>query len=215
MPLYSKKEFADLCGLSTGNLSNYAKRGKIIYSGDYIDDTLDLNASFLAMRQGKLPKDKIEEKEQKHVVEVKKHNTIALNHQNISPNTIKDQASNAILQLNTQKIETQINKMKMEMEKLRLQNSKFMGEVVPTGLIKPVILQHNQSILTESKNTIDNILRIFAKKHSLDAAEVAEIKSQYIPELNNMIKKASFLTIKAVNNIINDFSEQKGVGEHE
>lgn len=215
MPLYSKKEFADLCGLSTGNLSNYAKRGKIIYSGDYIDDTLDLNASFLAMRQGNFPKDKIKEKEEKPIVEVKKNNTIALNHQNTGPNTAIDQASNAILQLNTQKIETQISKMKMEMEKLRLQNSKFMGEVVPTGLIKPVILQHNQSILTESKNTIDNILRIFAKKHSLDAVEVAEIKSQYIPELNNMIKKASFLTIKAVNNIINDFSEQKGVGEHE
>lgn len=39
-----------------------------------------------------------------------------------------------------------------EIEKLQIEIQKKKGEVVPVELIKPVILQHNQSILTEFKN---------------------------------------------------------------
>jgi len=49
MALHTKKQFADLCGITPGNLSNYAspKRRKVVYSGDYVEDTIEPNISFL------------------------------------------------------------------------------------------------------------------------------------------------------------------------
>jgi hypothetical protein len=41
MALHSKSDFAKLCGLTTGNLTNYIKRNKVLMSGDFIDDYQD------------------------------------------------------------------------------------------------------------------------------------------------------------------------------
>lgn len=47
MAFLTKKEFADLCGMTTGNLSNYITRKKVFPSGDLIDDTFAANKEFL------------------------------------------------------------------------------------------------------------------------------------------------------------------------
>src|SRR4051812_3245402 len=48
MAFHTKKSFAEQCGMTSGNLSNNASRGKVIYSGELIDDTIEPNKSFLA-----------------------------------------------------------------------------------------------------------------------------------------------------------------------
>lgn len=202
-----------MCGMTTGNLSNMVTRGKVVYSGDYIDDSIDPNKSFLCMRKelavNPKKKKEVESKTERPAPVVKP----SVIHNNKVPKVATVNVGGAIYDLNAKKIQTQIDKMNMEMEKLRLNNSKFMGEVIPSGLIKPMILQHNQSILTESKNTIDNIIMIIAKKKDLSSAEVAEIKSKYLFEVNEMIKKSTQLTVKSINNVINEFSEKRNVGE--
>jgi hypothetical protein len=49
MALHTKKQFAKLCGITTKELSVYAgpKRRKVVYSGDYVDDTIQPNIDFL------------------------------------------------------------------------------------------------------------------------------------------------------------------------
>lgn len=49
MALLTKKEFAEKCGLETKSLSVYARpdRRKVVYSGDYVDDSIEPNKSFL------------------------------------------------------------------------------------------------------------------------------------------------------------------------
>lgn len=215
MALHTKKQFAELCGLTTGNLSVYKDRQKVVYSGDYVDDSIEPNLSFLKLRKEKLKSDSKPQKKthppptkpSKLVVERPKTQAIS------APKVQDPEGEGQIYNLTQKKLETQITKMNMEMDKLRLQNSKFMGEVVPFSLIKPCVMQHNQSIIAQSKNTLDNILRLFKKKRDLSADEEAEIRAHFVHELNDMMKKAAAATVKAVNAIVSEFSEKRNVGE--
>lgn len=56
MALYTRVEYAGLCGVSSGDLSNYVKRQKVYVSkddegGEMIDDQLPANAEFLRKRK--------------------------------------------------------------------------------------------------------------------------------------------------------------------
>lgn len=53
MAFLTKKEFATRCGISTKTLSTYRKRNKIIYSGEFIDDSNPVNKEFIEYRQEK------------------------------------------------------------------------------------------------------------------------------------------------------------------
>jgi hypothetical protein len=214
MALHTKKEFAKMCGLTTGNLSVYEKRGKVVYSGDYVDDAIEPNGSFLKLRKEKVTGEHVEVQAAAPVV---KQTTKVIKapkiHKPEAPNVENEGEKAPVYELTAKKIQTQIAKMDMEMEKMRLQNSKVMGELIPTAMVKPCVLQHNQSILTESKNTIDDIMRIFKKKYSVTPEDEAEMKSQYLVALNDMMKKATTLTVKSINNIVHEFAAKRHVGE--
>lgn len=55
MTLLSKKEFASKCGITTKALAIYARpdRGKVVYSGEMVDDSIEPNKSFLAYKAQK------------------------------------------------------------------------------------------------------------------------------------------------------------------
>jgi hypothetical protein len=223
MALHTKKQFAELCGMKTGNLSNYEARGKVVYSGDYVDDTIEPNKTFLELRLASLsktgPSTKKEpppagEKVTTSAPVVEKAKRPAPAAPKVEPPSESEGGQKgSIYQLTAQKLSSQIDKMSLEMDKLRLQNAKFLGEVVPAGLIKPCIIQHNQSILHQSKITIDKIVREIAKKKQFSADEVAELKKMYTAELNDMMKKATTVTIKALKSIIDDFAAKRSAGE--
>ena len=101
-----------------------------------------------------------------------------------------------------------------EIEKLQIEIQKKKGEVVPVELIKPVILQHNQSILTEFKNAGDEILRIMSKKYSFSVDDLAFCKGEFVKTINNSMGKAIYATTKSIDSIIQNHIEKKGVGEH-
>lgn len=210
-----------MCGLTTGNLSVYATRGKIVYSGDYVDDAIDLNLSFLRIRQDKqqsaekpVKSPKTEQKTPKTVEKSTIPRVFKPEMAKIpAPNVEKPVENGKNYELNTQKMRTQIMKMEMEIEKLRMQSAKFMGEVIPVGLLKPSVLQHNQSILTQSKIMLDNLTRIIVKKFSIPPEEAAEFRGKCIDELNEMVRKATAVTVKSINNIVNDFAAKKNVGQ--
>ena len=85
---------------------------------------------------------------------------------------------------------------------------------MPVELIKPVILQHNQSILTEFKNAGDEILRIMSKKYSFSVEDLAFFKGELVKTINNSMSKAIYATTKSIDSIIQSHIEKKGVGEH-
>lgn len=212
MALHSKKQFADLCGIATNNLSVQISRGKVIVVNELIDDTLEKNKAFLEKRSSKKPNNSnqntlLETNTSKLVVES------GIKPPQNSNELIIPSESQSYTESERQLKYLDTLKRAAEIEKLSLDVAKKKGEVIPSELVKPVFLQHNQSIVTEFKNVTDEVIRMFAKKKSLSVNEVAEITGELTSCINNAMNKATMATVNAIDSIVNDFAEKKGVGE--
>lgn len=219
MAFHTKKSFAEQCGMTTGNLSNNAARGKVVYSGDLVDDTIEPNKSFLT---------KWSEKNQVGKKEAPP-DLVALPPPNVknfkadppaeNPKTGKKRRDPAekgsLYQEQVKKMQLQNEMIVEQTEMIRLKREKTQGSQVPIDLVRPLLLQHNQSIITEAHNTLKRITRLFAKKHDLTLADQAEINTQWTPMVNEMIKKATALTQKSLKNIIHEYSVRRGAGERD
>jgi hypothetical protein len=190
MARLSKKEFAERCGIETKNLAVYIGRGNVIVlDDDSIDDCDQKNRAFIQKRQ--------------------------VNIVRTEPKKIESPQNNDYAGLDLKKTAVQVEKLEQEVRLLKIKEEKLKGVVVPSELIKPVFLQHNQSIITEVHNNSTEFCRIFSKKHTLNVNDVAEMNGELIKWFNTAINKATSLSIKSIENIVNDYSEKKGVGERE
>lgn len=203
MPIVDKKEFSKLCGKPVNKLWTYIDRGKIILLGDGKLDTNDpRNKAFL-------------EKWAARTDTNTPIQTPTILESKIQPTQPQEQSEGQSYTESERQLKyLDTIKRQKEIEKLEIEIQKKKGEVVPSELIKPVFLQHNQSIITEFKNATDEIIRIFSKKRSLTVEEVAEIKGETTETINNAINKATFSTVKAVESIVSEHSERKAIGEH-
>lgn len=198
MPIVDKKEFSKLCGKPVNKLWTYIDRGKIILLGDGKLDTNDpRNKAFLEKWAARTD----------IKTEIQTPTVIESKIPEQSEGQSYTESERQLKYLDTIKRQKEIEKLEIEIQKKK-------GEVVPSELIKPVFLQHNQSIITEFKNATDEIIRIFSKKRSLTVEEVAEIKGETTETINNAINKATFSTIKAVESIVSEHQDKKNVGEH-
>lgn len=221
MALLSKKEIAELFGVPTNQISVYIKRaldkGAINLTGELLDDAKPDNKfwldKYISKKKVKDPAVQKADQAKVKTEKLKPDDSTEPNPKATSKKEKTKPATNNYHQLEAEKSAAQKEKIELESEKLRITIRKLRGEVLPTDVIKPLILQQNQSILSESKNTIADIIRIIGKKKSLTATEKAEITTQYISALNEMIKKATAITVKSLNSIINEYSERRGIGE--
>jgi|ERR1044072_161077 hypothetical protein len=220
MALLTKKEFAGLCGITTSNLSNYKTRGHVVYSGDYIDDSIDLNAAFLEKYGTKIKKEdpkKPAAKKPTGKLKVKAAKRPDLPAPNVGPD--EDEADGkddpAYRESMRELKALDVVKRRAEIEKIQLHLQKQRGELIPYDLVKPLFAQHNQSIVTEFKNAVDEIIRIFTKKRDLNVNEIAEINMDLIASINSAVTKAIKQSVKGVDDIVADFISKKNVGERE
>lgn len=212
MARLTKKEFGELCGIAEKNVYTYIQRGNVLMGDDgYIDTSADKNVLFVQKRQSK-----------KSVIEVATAQPIPMyaqkskSYDEYSEDDGDDEDASGMPSLTTserKKKYLETIKIAQEIELLKLREEKIRGDVVPADLMKPLFLQHNQSIVSEFKNTADEIVRIFAKRKKLNLNEIAEIKGELVSCINVSIGKATKASVKAVDNIIAEHSESRGRGE--
>lgn len=208
--LYSIDEFASACKMPRKSLMVYVGRKKVIVlENQKIDGEDDKNKAFLQKHKDKKPIAETITTTQKKEVKIKPNP----NDEEINLEDILSNAGQSYSESERQLKYLDTLKRRKEIEKLEIEISKKKGIVIPTELVQPVVLQHNQSIITEFKNTIDEIIRSFAKRRDLTVNDVAEVKGECISSINLGINKATLITVKAIETIVNDFSEKKGVGE--
>jgi hypothetical protein len=205
MAVYSKKELSALVGIEPKNISVYHRRGKLQMIDGKIDTENLLNAAFLEKYRGR--------------------NSSKITNPETEPNKVPPitPPTDDILIIPTEsqsytESERQLKyldtlKRKKEIEKLDIEIAKKKGEVVPTELLNPIVLQNNQSMVTQFKYTVDEIIRIFSAKMQLSGVDQAEIRGKCIKEINKASDKATEATINAIEVIINEYSEKRGVGE--
>jgi hypothetical protein len=220
MPLYTKKEFAERCGMKTNQLAVYIKRGKVVVgNGELIDTKNEKNKAFLQRYSGQTteanlikeiaavtPPESATHKRRDAFVRAEPDSDLEEDDDDLVDIPALPQSERKLKFLDTLKREQEVRLLRIKEEKLK-------GQVVPSELIKPVMLQHNQSILSEFKNATDEILRVFAKRRDLQPDEVADIRGQLTLILNEAISKAATATAKSIDGIIENYTEARGKGE--
>jgi hypothetical protein len=204
MAIYPQKEFAALVGMPTGRLTIYANRGKVIIENKTIDTSIDKNEAFLEKYKIKNDQKEIKPSLKKNkIVQTEKENNFPVDP---SPDQKYSESERQLKYLDTLK-------RKMEIEKIEIENAKKRGEVIPSALLKPVILQHNQSIVTQFKIAVDDLIRIFGTVMSLNTNDIAEIRGKCYEAINHSVDKASENTVNSIKTIIIEYSNKRGIGE--
>ena len=227
MALYPKSHFASLCGLTVGNLGNYIKRGKVIMSGDYIDDSIPDNKSFLENRLAK-----IQAKNEDNQIVNPASAVVSITEPDIPnvqdperkpisiPNT-KSSARDATPsgksrnQLEIEKKALEIEKLKVDTRLQELKEEKIRGEVIPISLVKGIIMNLSQSILTSHKDADEYLLIRISKEAKLSGDQLAMLRGEMIKSLNEAVEKAIKASQRNIKNLMDEFSIKKEVGEHD
>lgn len=192
MAKFTKKEFAKECGKDTKWLSVYIRNGSVVVGDDnLINSDEATNYQFLTKWSAR-----------KSTVKVHKDDA---NKVDADIPSYED-SERRLKYLDTQKREKEVEKLQIEIQKKR-------GEVIPAELIPPVVMQHNQSIITAFKNEHDEWLRNFAKLHDMTGDEVARARGEAVQWINTAMGKATVMTEKAIEIIVADYVEKRGVGE--
>jgi len=213
MALLTKNEFAEQCGIQTKALSVYIQRGKVVVVNEHLDTNNDRNKAFIEKNKGKKrEKELIKDiptiaPTVKHQVNIDDFDDDVLNEDDEDSEVPALYVSEKLLKhLDTKKREREISLLKIKEDKIR-------GIVIPSDLIKPVFLQHNQYILMEQKNADEEILTMYAHKYSMSLEDIAFMRGEYVKRRNAAVQKAAESSAKAVENIVRDFSDKRGVGE--
>lgn len=217
MALYKQIEFAKLCGISTGNLSTYKGRGKIVLTGELIDDQLKQNADFLEKMQAKHGKPTIEKKKEKafRILPAAEIPFTGVIETSKSKNNKPEQTEHdeQLYALEKRKKTLDIEKTHQQIELLKEEKKKKVGETIPTVLAAAAFSQQFKSIHISYKNFMNKMLLDISKTKDFSRAELAALKGKMVHHLNSAIQDSVTESKKNIALIIQQTANSKdGIG---
>lgn len=231
MALLKHEELAEYCGLTNGNLTNYRKRGKVVWNDNNLYDTdSPFNRDFILKRTGSQFDDsKIKKKEKVSIEEKKAKKKEALEKKvepveiEVEENQTKPVEIGANSAKNSEEItkynvETQLKlleaeKKSREIDLLNIKIEKLNGLVIPTELVKLVFSQHFKSAAIAFKDGAEKFLTRFAVEKGLSRTETAKARMDLTEIINTSIKESIESSKKDVDKLISQFVETRGKGE--
>jgi hypothetical protein len=217
MPLYSKKEFSDLCNKPTNWLSVYVTRGKVNVNSDGLIDTADAhNRDFLLRyavvnqtpKSYTIPDDYAEAEEP-----VVTSSTASKKDKPAKQSGGEDNGTRFAVELQLKKAQRDKALQEIELNKLKLEKQR--GEVIPTELVRNVITVLAKTNLSAFKNATESVLTVISAKYKISGEDMALFRSQIISSTNEANKEAAVSAKKMVKNIVEEYTKKKAVGEHE
>jgi hypothetical protein len=246
MPIYTKTEFSKLCGFQKSNeLSVYQSRGKVVFSGEYVDMDVELNARFLDHREKLLASKGILPPSLKDIpprVEpsapepsppppaslpaAKKPVKLDPPKGLKEPKAPERKAINvpaptipegytAMSQMAMQKDQLDIEKKVIEIKLKKLDHQKKLGELVPTELVRTLFVQHSKSIMSAFHDEADNFLMEISKEAGLTREQLAKMRGKLVLKINQGIENSLKESKKSLQAIVEEYRMLRGVGEHD
>lgn len=191
MAFHTKSEFAALCGCKTGNLTNEIKRGRVVMTEDYIDDSLPINREFLDHRKELMRKkaEELGESDQTQPVNLNLDQLPAAIHtrsRSLTPvsQAPKSKPDTGAATLNKAKAQSAIDKNEIEIMLKRQKYETLMGKNVPTDIVKLIIKQLGQSMINSYRTGAEALLTEIGHKKGLTPAESADLKQKLVSIIN-------------------------------
>jgi hypothetical protein len=219
MALHTKKDFAKIAGVELKDLYIYIKRGKVSLTGDYINDTDDVNNLFLERRKSK-EKTPSAQKESK----IKPAKPIisnseiedGLNNENNKEEELeKDRSKWSLTQLEKEKKLADLIKVEADTVHRQLQIDKITGSSIPTDLVKGIISVLSKSFISHFKDGGESLIISISKTKGLTGKETAELRGEFIKIINIASNKSVSHARKDMKVISDNYSEKREVGEHD
>jgi hypothetical protein len=221
MGRHTRAEFATICRLSSGNLSNYIKRGKVVVDGEFIDDTAYPNSDFLQKRLEILQQKKEDKKQaepDRKLRMLRPDAEIESEKEFSSDDDEKgdfESIPGSSAALNKKKLKVDIAKKIKETKILELREQKIKGEIVPIADVSNIFQMHTQSIVTAQKDAFEELLIDLSVEARLTGDQLAKLRGKMVDILNRSVDKAIIITTKNMKVIAENFAMSREVGEHD
>lgn len=229
MALHTKTQFAVLCGFTDENgkgisrkLSIYKLRNKIVYSGDYVDDTILINAAFLKEMSAKSKLATLTKPKKPVLVEkkiIQPLNTKEIKEETEQQETKQketeqvDEFDKEFQDMALEKKSLEIKELKQKIKKLELGNNKTQGDYVSIDLVKNLLVLHSECVKNSYENGLQEFIVQFSHKNKLPREDVFQMKAEVINVVNSTMVKSIEETKKALRRMQTDISNKRGVGE--
>ena len=236
MALHTLDEFAKMCAVGTNYLSVQVSRKKVEVTivgqkggrwgqDKRIDDSIEKNAAYLAKMKRKAKKkeaegdseENIDEETEVTAAEIpaesrKKEDAKAKNDRKpLSSAITPDRAYE--LELAEQRLDIEIKTERARNEKIK--SDKAEGLVIPTELVKALMLQDNKTLTIEIKNMLEDFITLMGAKYKASKEDITDLRRQSLEKLNIAIKNKAARMKASLKNIIDEYSETRGKGERD
>ena len=238
MALFSRKEFATKWGVSSGNLTNYINRKKIIVNRkDQIDDSVEKNREWIENRKAflirkaakagepapsfddpvpkKAPsrtKTKKDDAPPEPPMDFTSFETL-FDEKDIDDVELADMTGLSLSDLQKLKTVVEIKQKESATKLNQIRLDKQQGELIPTELMKPIILQFSKAMSHGFKNAADEIIVEISHKKKMSASMTADLRKRLTELVNETIKTAVSTARKSAKNVAENFSETRSRGE--
>lgn len=209
----TKTEFAKRCGIRANHVATYAKRGKLFISADgSIDLKNKLNQLFLDIKSEQSPLDK-----PKKIAKSKAVSSTKTKGKKAPVPTTEEgvRYKESMLRFNTakKKAELEIKIKEHDEESKRMKNEKVRKEVVPTVLMRAVLSAYSAATRQAYYDGLDSFLILLTHKINLSSDDESSFRKQLNEVINTSDTKAIDIARKAVEAIVEEYSESRGIGE--
>jgi len=202
MPVYTRPEFAEACGVTQSYVNNYISRKKIIVNKDNKIDTSDpYNKLFFDKRQG------VKKESKKKVERKRKLEELPKESDPVSTESTTN------FNLDRLKKEAELEKAELDIELKKVELAKKSGEVIPTDLVKNVIKNHVKSITLKFHQAADNYLSEISNETGMKGERLAYWRGALIDQINEASVEAVEESKKDVEHIVQEYSQKRGVGQ--
>lgn len=213
MAVYSRPEFAKLCGVSVESLRVYISRKKVVELAEGGIDGNDLkNIAFQQKHSSRSGN-----KEAPPPPPLFKPPAVVPTPEPQKPPLkppVQKLVDESYAFLEKEKLRMQVEELKKKTRKMDQMHEKAQGESVPTAQVTMLILQLSEAIHGAWETAFEETLNEIAHKHQLTRLEITELKRAKVKISNSSREKAIKEAIKMLRRVQAEFAESKGVGEH-
>jgi hypothetical protein len=209
MGLFTKREFADQCGINTKALAVYIKRGKVLAGDDgMIDTSTDRNADFLRKKSD------VKQVKATPPVKAKPATRSEKKKADVADKEKKKQDSQ-LYELEKLKKALDMEKRENEINLQRIEIAKKQGELVPTSLIKSLIIQQSEAMRVHYNEATEGLISIYNSIQRLTPQQAADIKKKMDENVNKTIDKIVETSKRNLKNVALEYAKTRGVGQHD
>ena len=218
----TKKEFADICGIKTKDLSVYIMRHKVLVSSDgLIDDKNEHNLAFIANRGRKTKKKTIvkhkpkassklktktkPKQSQKKKAEEPKEKTLDIKFSE-PQNPILEVEIYERAELDKAKLKADLKKKLLDSDIAKINKEKLQGLLIPTDLVMSVIKLQSDSLKVAYHAAAENLILIIGQRKKLNNKDVADIRRDLTGTINDAVDVGVSESHKGIKKIVREYS---------